>query len=367
MRNLILIDANNLAMRAAFAFSLSVVKEISLEAHPDEEPLVFPTGVLHGFFKSIVMLRRFYPHYYMVIAWDGGYAQRLEITKTAVANRIIPETYKENRRHQAPSREIEAFIKQKPILRAAIQSTNIPQVLVKDEEADDVIASYVRQLSPQCDDILLCTNDRDYFQLLQPNVRIYRNDTIMDMNAFIAEFGITPTQWLDIAAFQGDSGDNIFGVPGWGEKTSLEKIKLHGSAEKVLKVFHEEFDPLREKFPDLNGEEIAQLQNLKSPTGKPKYPDVHEKLPFTGVALALENKKIKKPKSTVLALMFEERVRLAKQLKTMYSDLSIPLLPGWDGSPSWNRGLKDQFLQFCDKYKLAEVSKDADTICAVQP
>ena len=65
--------------------------------------------------------------------------------------------------------------------------------------------------------------------------------------------------------------------------------------------------------------------NLDNPKSKLKYPEITINNPFTGVALALEDKKIKKiSKSDVMILIFEERVKLAYSLKKM--DL-VPNLP----------------------------------------
>ena len=102
MKRLLLIDGNNIAMRSAYAFNLSVnLVDFSKEFNPDEvmdSRNNFPTGVLHGFFKSLAAMRASYPEHYMAIVWDGGYHRRTGLTKTAFDAGIIPETYKENRR-----------------------------------------------------------------------------------------------------------------------------------------------------------------------------------------------------------------------------------------------------------------------------
>ena len=165
---LLLIDGNNLAIRSAFANSELSVRLQSVkneEVHPDDafdSGESFPTGVLHGFFRSVAMLKGKYPDHYMAIAWDGGNTRRRNLTKPAVEAGIIPEDYKENRLSGEPKKEIENFIKQKEDLRKAISYTNIPQIVVNGEEADDVIASYVSKYSGVATEIILFTTDKDY-------------------------------------------------------------------------------------------------------------------------------------------------------------------------------------------------------------
>ena len=312
------------------------------------------------------MLRKNYQDHYLAIVWDGGYTARLDLTKLAKANKIIPELYKENRKGKPTPPAVINLEKQKPELRGMLSSTNIPQIVMPGEEADDVVASYAKRYASSAQDIVLYTNDKDYFQLLRGNIRGLIGDKLYDEHLFAAMKGVTPQQWTDVGGLEGDDGDNIFGVPGWGEKTSIEKIKEFGTLENLFAAYHKELDPLRQTYPDLQGEGFKELKSLKTPSGAEKYPEVYPHMPFTGVALALEKKLVKKPKVMVSALMFEERARLAKVLKTMRADLDIPDLPGWNGTPAWNRQKKDEFIKYCSKYRLNEVLVVSELLCAPQ-
>jgi len=119
--------------------------------------------------------------------------------------------------------------------------------------------------------------------------------------------------------------DNIFGLTGWGEKTALEAIQKYGSWENLYKYYHETYGHLRKQFPDLNPEEFKKLESITTKSGKPKYPEITINSPYTGVTLAVEEKRTGNiSKSILMALMFEERVKLAYSLKKM--DV-IPDLP----------------------------------------
>jgi 5'-3' exonuclease len=367
MERLLLIDGNNLAMRAAYAFNLFVnLTDFSKEFDPDmvmDRTNHFPTGVLHGFFKSLAAIRAHYPEHYIAIVWDGGYHRRSEISKAAMNKGIIPETYKENRRRKDPDEQTRNYIKQKDLLREALSMTNFPQIVVDGEEADDVIASYVFKYLSQANNIMLATNDKDYFQLIDKRVFVLRGDEIVDPERFaMHNDGIKPTQWIEVAAFCGDAGDNIFGVPGWGETTAIRTIKEWGTFERAMANFHTCFDHLRTIHPDLSGDELKMLKDMKSSNGRAKFPNIGPSTPFTGVAMALENGKVKKmPKTSLTALMYEERAMLSRTLKAMKTNIDLPNLP------YWRRCMEDKFVAFCDKYGLKEVSSLSGRLCAPQP
>lgn len=370
---LMIIDGNNLAIRSAFANSelSTILQESRDEIHPDEaldSGERFPTGVLHGFFRSLAMLRNSYPEHYLSIVWDGGNTRRTTLTDPAVIEGLIPSGYKANRKtEEEPKREIANFLKQKEDLRKALSFTNIPQIVMKDEEADDLAASYCAKYANICEQILVFTTDKDYYQLLSPVVSNLRADDLVTEESFKSTYGITPSQWVDVGGFSGDVSDNIFGVPGWGEKTSLAAIQQNGTLESVYEAYHRECDELRVKYPDLSGEDFERLAKMKTPKDNLKYPGIFAGTPFTGVAMASEEKKLKKPKSVINALMHEKRARLAKVLKKMVFDLSIPNLPGTLGTKPWDRKLDGEFLDFCRRFNLNEVSEDYEIICGKQP
>lgn len=361
MKNVILIDGNNLAIRNAFnnsGLSVSLVSNAE-DFNPDElfdEGVIFPTGVLHGFFQSIVSLKAKYRSAQIVVLWDSGYKNRLDLTTAAVSKGIIKEAYKENRKKKAMPKEIEDWQKQKPVLKQMLEYAGIAQLKISGEEADDIAASFVKKFSEEAK-ILICTQDEDYFQLLSPKVAIYRKEAIYTYANFKDEYGIEPCQWIDVGALCGDSGDNIFSAPGWGEKTAISFIKEHGTYQKALESIHAELDIFRTNYPDLDTEEkFLELKGLKTEKETILFPDIWQGIPFSGLAIAVTNKtckeKIKKVKLT--AMMYEERVHLAYQLKKMDGNLDFSF--DFSERPT-NRELLDSL---CEKYKLTQVAQDAE-------
>jgi 5'-3' exonuclease len=210
-------------------------------------------------------------------------------------------------------------------------------------------------------EIVCITGDEDYYQLLDDHISIFNGgkQKTITKSEWMKEYGITPQQWVDVGALMGDNGDNIFGVYGVGEKTALGLIQEHGSWEKVLDFLHKQLDSLRVQYPDLtNPDEFKRLGMMKTdpdnPKSKLKYPEITLNTPFTGVALAFEDKKIKKlSKTNLMILMFEERVKLAYSLKKM--DI-IPDLP----EIKQGEFNKERLIEYFDYYDIATLKTGID-------
>jgi 5'-3' exonuclease len=365
MGKYLFVDANNLGIRSAFANSdlKAEMIDFSEDFNPDDTldgKAYFPTGAIHGFFRSLASFRQMYPDYYIAVVWDGGYQRRTAMTEPMVKTGVIPEVYKANRKRGEVPQAIKDFQKQKPELKKLISLTNIPQIIVNGEEADDVIASYAKQL--QNSEFVAQTTDKDYYQLFRPGLWILKGDgTLIDGEWFKSEYGLEPKQWVDVAAFMGDDGDSIHGVPAWGEKTACKHVARLGDFRKVLAELHVSHDDLRLKFPDLKGDAFLALKNMETKAKHPVYPEVQEWMPFTGVAMAYEEGKVKIPKVELTALIYESRCDLAYNLKKMRDDIAVP------GLPSWDRQKQAEFKELCGKYQLETVASDSEALCWKQP
>ncbi len=326
--NYLLIDGNNMAIRSAFANE-------GLNSQGG-----IPTGVHYGFFQSLISLKDKFPTNQILIVWDGKSKRRMEESTRAVEKGLIKSAYKENRKKDDLPKPLLDFYEQASFLKRGLEQTGIAQIRLHSYEADDVIASYSKKLEGE---IIMVTSDRDYYQLLAPNVKIWdgmKNDFITE-DSFKATNNITPLQYIDVGALMGDSGDNIFGIPGWGDTTALKAIQKHGSWEAVMAHLKKLYKDIREQYPDVKGDEFEKLRNIRTPAEeikfqakqdwKGKYPEIKEWMPYTGVALAFEENRWKPTKelktglkTNLLALMFEPRVELSYSLKKM--DV-IPNLP----------------------------------------
>jgi 5'-3' exonuclease len=339
----LLIDGNNLGVRNAFA-----------NAELTNSDGV-PTGVHYGFFNSLVKLKDQFDDRQFLVVWDGKSKRRIAEAQAGVESGLVPSGYKENRKEKR--QELQDFYAQLPFLRKGIHQAGIPQIQLPNFEADDVVSSYCAMLRDE-HDVMVVTSDGDYFQLLHDNVTLWdgMKDRLTEKAAWEAELKITPDQYVDVGALMGDTSDNIFGIPGWGEKTALKAIQKSKDWRSAIKEYHDKYDSLRVQFPDLTDEdEFKRLAELKTKSEKPKYPEISLGMPFTGVALAIEDKKTKSiPKTALMALIFENRVELAYSLKKM--DDNIDGLPEVV-APEFNR---DRLVEYFDYYDITTLRVSVD-------
>jgi len=305
----LLIDGNNLAIRASFANS---------ELKNNDG---IPTGVHFGFFQSLINLLQKFNGYQTLIVWDGKSKRRINESTEFVKKGVIPEIYKANRKKEDAPQPLKDFWEQSSFLKRAIGQTGIPQIQLEDFEADDVIASYSKILRNE-HEVIICTSDRDYYQLLHENVSLWdgMKNTLTTLKSFQETNGLAPDTYVHLCALTGDDSDNIFGIPSWGETTASKFIKeCNGNCFSVIESIEKMAKDYREKYPDITGDEFNRLKSIVTKSGNPKYQGIYEGMPYTGVTLACEDKKIKPAlaKSTLMALMFKDRVPLAYSLKTM--------------------------------------------------
>lgn len=128
-----------------------------------------------------------------------------------------------------------------PIIKDILKAYRIPILEVSGYEADDVIGTLAKQSeSIEGIETFMMTPDKDYGQLVAPNVKIYkpRHDggfDILGKEEVIAKYGIASTaQVIDLLGLMGDTADNFPGCPGVGEKTAVKLITEFGSIENLL-------------------------------------------------------------------------------------------------------------------------------------
>ena len=142
---------------------------------------------------------------------------------------IFPQ-YKANRTEMDPEMR-----EQMPYFEPLIQAFGICGIRVEGVEADDIIATLVRQHQNEYN-IVIVSSDKDLMQLLDANhVRMF--DTMrnreMGCEAVQEKFGVSPQQVIEVQALIGDSSDNVLGVPGIGPKTAAILIERFGNLEGI--------------------------------------------------------------------------------------------------------------------------------------
>ena len=128
-----------------------------------------------------------------------------------------------------------------PKIKEILAAYRIPVLEVAGFEADDVIGTLSHQAHQQGIETYMMTPDKDYGQLVNEHVRMYRpakgsdQAEIMGVAEVCEKWGLTsPLQVIDLLGLMGDSSDNIPGCPGVGEKTAVKLINEHGSIEALL-------------------------------------------------------------------------------------------------------------------------------------
>ncbi|WP_411841842.1 5'-3' exonuclease H3TH domain-containing protein [Salinicoccus sp. HZC-1] len=181
-----------------------------------------PTNGIQGMIRHTLKLIEILKPERMVITWDMG--------SETIRNEWFKD-YKKNR--TAPPEEL---IPQFDYVKEVIDDIGFCQTGIKGYEADDIIGT----LSVKYDDLIIVSGDRDLLQLLDGTNDIWLTKkgfteyNIYTKSLFEDQYGINPSQFVDVKALMGDPGDGYYGVKGIGEKTALKLIREYGSIEQLL-------------------------------------------------------------------------------------------------------------------------------------
>ena len=215
-KRLLLIDGHSMAYRAFFALPVDNFKTTSGQ----------PTNAIYGFASMLINLIKEEQPSHIAIAFD--------VSRKTFRTEKFPE-YKANR-----SSTPDEFRSQMSHLNEMVECFGIRHFELEGYEADDVIASIAKKAQTEKFQVLICTGDRDSFQLVNENVTVlYPKKGVTEMSrmtprAVYEKYGLTPTQYPDFAALRGDPSDNLPSVPGVGEKTATKWISDYGSLDKLI-------------------------------------------------------------------------------------------------------------------------------------
>ena len=118
-----------------------------------------------------------------------------------------------------------------------LEGLNIPILRVEGFEADDIIGTLAKKAAMKNIDVYICSKDKDMLQLLDKHIFTFdiKSGQIFDAESMKKELKLTPEQFLDALALQGDKSDNVPGIADVGPKTALEWIQEYGSIENLYK------------------------------------------------------------------------------------------------------------------------------------
>lgn len=173
-----------------------------------------PIGGIYGFINMILGIYNNYSSAKFLIALDAsGPNFRHELYNDYKATR---------------SETPEELIIQFPILTELLEEANISFLRYEGYESDDIIAQFVYRVQNENSShrVLICSSDKDLFQLISPQCNIYDSlkSIVYDDKKTFEKFGVYPSQIADYLALMGDSSDNIPGVAGVGAKTAAKLL-----------------------------------------------------------------------------------------------------------------------------------------------
>lgn len=216
-KKLFLLDAYALIYRAHFAF----VKTPRINSKG------MNTSVPFGFTNTLVEVLQKQKPTHIGIAFD---------TPAATFRDEIFTEYKANR--QESPEDIRSGV---PIVKEIIRGFNIPILEMDGYEADDVIGTVAKRAAAAGFEVFMMTPDKDYGQLVDKNVFLYKPAFLGNAVDIMGEKEICErwdienvSQVIEILGLQGDSVDNIPGIPGFGPKTAAELIKKYGTIENII-------------------------------------------------------------------------------------------------------------------------------------
>lgn len=206
-----------------------------------------PTAAVYVFVNMIRKLREdFSPHYFAAI-FEGGKVFRDDRakaigslrkwnSKTQCFEEVGYEGYKAKRESMP-----EDLSRQVPYIRRALDVFHIPMLQSEGFEADDVIGTLSKQASAAGYEVYMVTPDKDYGQLVDERVRIYKPPyqggiaEILGPKEVCEKWNIKDvSQVIDILGLMGDAVDNIPGIKGVGEKTAAKLLNEYQTLENVI-------------------------------------------------------------------------------------------------------------------------------------
>lgn len=213
---LFLIDAMGLIFRAYYAMIKS----------PRYTTKGLNTSAILGFTNMFYELVKNEKPTHIAVAFDTG---------APTFRHAEFEEYKANR-EATPDDIINAV----PYIKRILEAFRVPIVEMDGYEADDVVGTLAKHAEIEGFEVYMMTSDKDYGQLVSPNIKMYKPGKmgqpaeILGPEEICQKYGIKrPEQLIDILGLQGDSSDNIPGVPGIGPVSAKKLLANYDSIENM--------------------------------------------------------------------------------------------------------------------------------------
>jgi len=194
----LIVDGSNLAFRIYSSF-------VESKAGPLKTSFGIPTSVIFGIlntFESFTKIGSNGSVDKTIVCWDlsGGSKFR---------KGIFP-LYKKNRSYK----DMSEYFEELDAARNHLNSLGILQAPCQGIEADDVIGWFAEKYSSDGHKVILFSDDKDYYQLLKKNVKLWRPcvNEFYELRHFNDEHNFKPKKQILIDALTGQEKDNIPGA-----------------------------------------------------------------------------------------------------------------------------------------------------------
>jgi len=189
------------------------------------------TNAVYGFTSMLVKMLGDEQPTHLAVAFD--------VSRQSFRTERFPEYKGARKETPAP------FKGQVPLIKEVLETLRVPVLEREGVEADDIIATLAGQAAAAGMEVLICSGDRDAFQLVNDDVTLLypirgvSEMTRMTPGAVLDKYGLPPEQYPDLAALVGESSDNLPGVPGVGPKTAAKWVAQYGGLAPLLEHAHE--------------------------------------------------------------------------------------------------------------------------------
>ena len=232
MKKLLLIDGNSIMNRAFYGIMGSKMLTTKDGKY---------TNAVYGFLAIMFKIMEDLNPNYMAVSFD---------LKAPTARHKMYDKYKANR-HGMP----DELKEQMPMIKEVLRAMNIDIVEKEGYEGDDILGTLAKYGENQGLDVVILSGDRDTFQLATnkttiriPRTKAGKTETEdYDRAKVVEEYGLEPKALIDVKGLQGDTSDNIPGIPGIGPKTAISLIQKYGTVEKLYESIEKGEDDLKGK------------------------------------------------------------------------------------------------------------------------
>ncbi|MEE1785038.1 DNA polymerase I [Streptomyces sp. SP17BM10] len=211
-----LLDGHSMAYRAFYALPVENFNTSTGQ----------PTNAVYGFASMLANAVRDEQPTHLAVAFD--------LSRQTFRSVEFPD-YKANR-----AKTPDEFRSQIGLIGELLDAMNVPRLTVEGFEADDIIATLATAAEAAGFDVDIVTGDRDSLQLVTEHVTVlYPTKGVSELTRYTPEkvaekYGVTPSQYPDLAALRGDPSDNLPGIPGVGEKTAAKWVNQFGSFDELV-------------------------------------------------------------------------------------------------------------------------------------